>query len=60
MLCGAGGTYEDGKCVVLGCLTEVWKDGVCVAATEVWEEEVHVAVTEVWEDDVYVVLCCVK
>ena len=30
VLCGVGGIYEDSKCVVLGCLTEVWKDVVCV------------------------------
>ena len=62
VLCDVAGTCEDGKCVVLGCLTEVWKDGVCVAATEVWEDEVHVVlccVTGVWEDGVCAVLCCV-
>ena len=56
VLCGVTGTCEDGKCVVLGCLTEVWKDGVCLVATEVWEDEVHVVVTEVWEDGVCAVV----
>ena len=29
VMCDVAGTCEDGKCVVLGCVTEVWKDGVC-------------------------------
>ena len=57
-LCGVAGPCEVGTCIVLWCLTEVWEEGVCVAATEVWEDEVHVVVTEVLEDDVSVVLCC--
>ena len=59
VLCGVAGSCEDGESIVLGCLTEVWKDGACVAATEVWEDGVCVVETEVWEDDVYVVLFCV-
>ena len=46
VLCGVAGMCEDGMCDALGCLTEVWKDGVYVAATEVWDDEVHVVVTE--------------
>ena len=47
---------------MLGCVTGVWKDGVCVAVTEVWEDGVCVVlccVTGLWEDGVCVVLCCV-
>ena len=28
VMCDVAGTCEDGKCVVLGCMTGVWKDGV--------------------------------
>ena len=42
VMCDVAGMCEDGKCVLLGCVTGVWKDGVCVA---------------VWGDDMFVVMC---
>ena len=65
VMCDVAGTCEDGNCIELGCLTEVWKDGTCVVlccVAGVWEGRVCVVlccVTGVWEDGVCVVLCCV-
>ena len=53
VMCDVAGTCEDGKCIVLGCMTGGWKDCVCVAATVVWEDGVCVVlccVTGMWED----------
>ena len=65
VMCDVAGTCEDGNCIELGCLTEVWKDSTCVllcCVAGVWEDRVCVVlccVTGVWEDGVCTVLCCV-
>ena len=47
VMCDVAGTCEDGNCIELGCLTEVWKDGTCVVlccVAGVWEGSVCSAV----------------
>ena len=47
VMCDVAGTCEDAKCVVLGCVTGVWKDGVCVAATVVWGDDMFIVMRDV-------------